>query len=90
MRATYTLADNGALEALRAENVRLRETLDRMEHFRSSAETALTMAEERERAAVVAWLFRLFPDNAMFSFMLNGVARQIVCGEHHCEKTRDP
>ena len=56
MKATYTLADAGALEALREENARLRETLDRMEHFRSSAETALAMAEERERAAVVAWL----------------------------------
>ena len=56
MRATYTLADAGALEALRAENARLNEVLGRMEHFRSSAETALAMAEERERATVVAWL----------------------------------
>jgi hypothetical protein len=39
-----------------------------------------------ERAAVVAWLLGLFPDNVTFSFMLNGVARRIACGEHRREE----
>ena len=39
-------------------------------------------AARGERAAVVAWLLKLFPDNITFSFMLNGVARRIACGEH--------
>jgi len=42
---------------------------------------------EQERAAVVAWLLKLFPDNMMFSFLLNGVARRIACGEHRRVET---
>lgn len=47
-------------------------------------ETADIVADAvaQERAAVVAWLLELFPDNVTFSFMLNGVARRIACGEH--------
>lgn len=57
MRATYTLPPMlEEVATLNAENARLKETLDRMEHFRSSAETALALAAEKERADVVAWL----------------------------------
>jgi hypothetical protein len=92
MRATYTLADNGALEALREENVRLRETLDRMEHFRSSAETALAMAEERERATVVAWLRaqRVYGTDELlgqgWANVCNILADQIENGMHRFSK----
>ena len=51
-------------------------------------ETAEIVADAvaQERAAVVAWLLKLFPDNIAFSFMLNGVARRIACGEHRREE----
>lgn len=70
------------LTALLDEVERLRAEVERTEHLRSSLDTALMLERERERAVVVAWLLKLFPNNMMFSFMLNGVARRIACGEH--------
>jgi hypothetical protein len=49
---------------------------------------AYDMGRDMERAAVVAYLLGLFPDNVTFSFMLNGVARRIACGEHRREEEK--
>ena len=93
MKATYTLADPGALEALREENARLREELARTEHFRSSAETAVAMAEERERAAVVAWLRaqRVYGTDELlgqgWANVCNILADRIENGMHRFSKT---
>jgi hypothetical protein len=46
----------------------------------------IAQARAEERAAVVTWLLKLFPNNVTFSFMLNGVARRIACGEHRREE----
>lgn len=57
MRATYTLPPMlEEVAALHRENKRLQGLIDNMEHFRSSAETALALEAEKERTAVVAWL----------------------------------
>jgi hypothetical protein len=58
------------------------EACDRLEIERATPENAV----REERAAVVAWLLKLFSDNITFSFMLNGVARRIACGEHRREE----
>jgi hypothetical protein len=71
--------------ALAAEVERLREMLLNAGWPREAEELA-ALALRYERAAVVAWLLKLFPDNMMFSFMLNGVARRIACGEHRREE----
>jgi len=87
VRATYTLADAGALEALRAENARLNEVLGRMEHFRSSAETALAMAEERERTAVVAYLRTLDERWGLGASVCGAAADEIERVLHRTDET---
>jgi len=87
VRVTYTLADTGALEALHAENARLNEVLGRMEHFRSSAETALAMAEERERTAVVAYLRTLDERWGLGASVCGAAADEIERGLHRTDET---